>query len=499
MKKTHSIHFGRQLFIIEEDAYEQLQQYLERLERSFHGEAGISDIMEDIEMRFAELLLSYLGESRKVVGSEDISRGIASLGEPEVIASDEPVQEEAPRPHTKNAQGQKRLFRDSENGMLGGVSAGLAAYFDIDPTFVRLGFAVLIFFAGMAIPAYIVLWIVLPDAKTPSDRLRMKGQAVTVDSLKEEFHKAADRIKTDTQRARDKFRENSAQLRDQGRSIFRVMMQIGGIGIAGACFIWLCFFACIVTGVFSVVPATGDGEYLSFAQFMRLAVPAGNTNFLMWIAVLTLGLSFGIGGILTGIRLIAQKKNRALRIGIIANTVIFLMGALVAIIAGIQTGRDFAVYTEIEKQRYDISAMTLEINEITHQLPGGKIVATGGIDFLNISKGRVHENGVFITYRKSKDSLFHVSQIFSANALDKNRALARAQRIRNTFRMNGSELRIDPSFSYPSRDGLRSQHVEYIIEVPESGRVKLNGKMQDYPEESYSDQFRVNDGYEDRD
>jgi len=93
MKKTLSIHLGRQLFIIEEDAYDRLQQYLQRLESSLKGEEGVGDIIEDIEMRFAELLMSYLGETRKVVTIEDVEKGVGSLGEPEEISEDTPKEE----------------------------------------------------------------------------------------------------------------------------------------------------------------------------------------------------------------------------------------------------------------------------------------------------------------------------------------------------------------------------------------------------------------------
>jgi hypothetical protein len=128
MKKTLSIHLGRQLFIIEEDAYDRLQQYLQRLESSLKGEEGVGDIIEDIEMRFAELLMSYLGETRKVVTIEDVEKGVGSLGEPEEISEDTPKEE----PQAKRSQWydskQRKFYRDTENGMLAGVASGTAAY-----------------------------------------------------------------------------------------------------------------------------------------------------------------------------------------------------------------------------------------------------------------------------------------------------------------------------------------------------------------------------------
>src|SRR3990167_2659109 len=124
MKKTLSIHLGRQLFIIEEDAYDRLQQYLQRLENSLKGEEGVGDIIEDIEMRFAELLMSYLGENRKVVTIEDVEKGVSSLGEPEEISEDAPKEEPQGKRTEWYEPKQRKFYRDTENGMLAGVAAG---------------------------------------------------------------------------------------------------------------------------------------------------------------------------------------------------------------------------------------------------------------------------------------------------------------------------------------------------------------------------------------
>ena len=184
MKKTLSIHLGRLLFIIEEDAYDRLQQYLHRLELSLKAEEGVVEIMEDIEMRFAELILTYLGETRKVVNINDIETGIASLGEPEEITEEAEQQtgKEKAGAETSSSFGQRRLYRDPENNMLGGVCAGLAAYLNIDPVVVRIVF-VLLLFTGAGFPAYILFWIIVPNAVTPSDRLRMQGKARNVQNM----------------------------------------------------------------------------------------------------------------------------------------------------------------------------------------------------------------------------------------------------------------------------------------------------------------------------
>ncbi|PJJ61085.1 PspC domain-containing protein [Hymenobacter chitinivorans] len=77
----------------------------------------------------------------------------------------------------------KKLYRDTDNGKVGGVSAGLAAYFKVDVVLIRVLFVAFVFAGGFAIPLYIILWILLPEAKTVSDRMRMRGDALTLSSL----------------------------------------------------------------------------------------------------------------------------------------------------------------------------------------------------------------------------------------------------------------------------------------------------------------------------
>lgn len=183
MKKTLSIHLGRQLFTIEEDAFDRLKQYLVKLERSLEAETGASDILEDIEMRCAELLHGYLGETRKVVVLSDIEKAISSLGEPEEIREEADLHDHEKARNNQQTSGQtdgqKRLYRDTENSTVAGVCSGLAAYFQVDPVLIKIIF-VLFGFMGFGVGLYIILWIVIPNAKTPSERLQMRGKPVTV-------------------------------------------------------------------------------------------------------------------------------------------------------------------------------------------------------------------------------------------------------------------------------------------------------------------------------
>lgn len=498
MKKTLSIHLGRQLFIIEEDAYDRLQQYLQRLERSLNAETGIAEIMEDIEMRFAELLVSYLGENRKVVSIADVEKGIGSLGEPEDI-SDETTANEGTQQEQKDYgyrnNSDRRLYRDTENGLLGGVCAGIAAYFNIDTVIVRILFIVLSF-TGVGVPVYLLLWLIVPNAVTPSDRLRMQGKKVTVDTLKDEFIRATERIKDDTLRARDRFRNSSDHIAIRTRHLLRMALKITGLAIITASILWLVFFTLAITGIIDIVPATGDSAYLSIYEFLKLGIPVSSAHQLMWLAILLLGFSGPLIAIGTGIRLFSGEIHRYVKIGLFCLSIISATGIILAIIGGIQTTRDIAVYQEIEHQHLTADTDVLEVEKMAEYSQHGKVISGGGIDFIDIRKGAVSEEGILLTYRPSRDSLFHIRHQLSARGMDKNSALKRSGRIRHTLKLTGTKLLLDPYYSFPAKDGLREQEVEVIIEVPVNKKLIINGIEIPYPTKEYQGEYYSNRPFE---
>ena len=144
MKKTISIHLGKQQFIIEEDAFSRLNDYLKTLEASFNNEDGSLEIMEDIEMRCAELLSQQTANGQQVVTLKEVDEAIESLGHPDEIndgTSDENTTKSAQNTHQNEQTNQpKRLFRDVENGKIAGVCSGLANYLAIDPVIIKIIF-----------------------------------------------------------------------------------------------------------------------------------------------------------------------------------------------------------------------------------------------------------------------------------------------------------------------------------------------------------------------
>jgi phage shock protein PspC (stress-responsive transcriptional regulator) len=179
MNEVKIIHLGRDTFTIAIDAHKALQDYLHAIEKQVGKD---SDVVKEVELRMAELLHERGITEDKVVLPDDVKFLKEQLGQPHEFQDDHqpvPVNDIA-----ADEEGSKRLYRDTENGMIAGVCSGLGAYFKIDPLLFRLLFVVLIFSGGVGVLAYVLLWILVPEATTTSEKLQMQGRAVTLESLK---------------------------------------------------------------------------------------------------------------------------------------------------------------------------------------------------------------------------------------------------------------------------------------------------------------------------
>lgn len=185
MNEITKIHLGRQAFTIAVDAHKELQEYLRAIKRHM-GDSG--DAVEEVELRIAELLGERGVSGDKVVLLKDVEYVKTQLGEPGDFG-DEADEAKDAKADSEEA-GPRRLFRDTEHGMVSGVAAGLANYFHIDAVIVRILFIIATVTGGWGIPVYIILWLIIPEAKTSSERLQMQGKPVTVDAIKEAVERA---------------------------------------------------------------------------------------------------------------------------------------------------------------------------------------------------------------------------------------------------------------------------------------------------------------------
>ena len=176
MKQVININFQGSVVPIEVTAFEELKNYTESLRRYFANEEGRDEIINDIESRIAELFQERLKAGSTCITEDDVNAIIASMGRPEdfeevtgaATAAENKKYEQQQKTTAEPAQPgvHKRLYRDENNKVLGGVCSGLANYFGVDPTVIRIALAVLVFAAGFGIITYLVLWIAVPSSAT---------------------------------------------------------------------------------------------------------------------------------------------------------------------------------------------------------------------------------------------------------------------------------------------------------------------------------------------
>lgn len=200
MKKTVIVNINGIIFHIDEDAYEKLSIYLDTLKRYFNSANESKEIIEDIEARIVELMQPKISEAKQSISIEDIEEIIGILGNPEDIAGGAETSHEkqgysAYQEPADHAKGTRRLHRDIDHSIIGGVCSGLGAYFNVDPIIFRIIFIALIFAGGVSLIIYPVLWIAVPAALTSAQKLEMQGKNVNVSNIERQVRDEYTRVK----------------------------------------------------------------------------------------------------------------------------------------------------------------------------------------------------------------------------------------------------------------------------------------------------------------
>lgn len=192
MKEITRIHLAKTPYDIELDAKEVLQKYLSEIKQMM----GSEDTMYEIEARMVELLGERGVHNNGIITMSDVEDLRSKMGLPKEF-SDSESNEDSQADLTPSNSPAKRLMRDTDNAIFGGVCAGIAAYWGINPLWVRLLFIISPFITfGTALLVYIIIWISLPEAKTAAEKLQMRGEPVTLDSLKKAANNSESKYRT---------------------------------------------------------------------------------------------------------------------------------------------------------------------------------------------------------------------------------------------------------------------------------------------------------------
>jgi phage shock protein PspC (stress-responsive transcriptional regulator) len=193
MFKTVSISIGGMLFVIEEEAYRTLEKYLQSIRAHFAKSGDADEIVQDIEARAAEEFSAKISAKKKTIEQKDVDDFIKTMGTVEDFQKFDAEEKEEGR-DTKNDAAfdwsNIRLYRNPDDKILGGVASGIANYFGIDPLIVRLLFVASLFMGGFGVVAYILMWILVPEAHTAAQKVEMTGGRVTLSSIQEKIDQA---------------------------------------------------------------------------------------------------------------------------------------------------------------------------------------------------------------------------------------------------------------------------------------------------------------------
>ena len=270
MKKTLTVNLGGTVFHIDEDAYQLLDKYLANLRIHFRKEEGSEEIMNDFEMRISELFNERVRLGYAVITIEHVEEVIKRMGKPEELFEGEEEKEYKEEARTQAFQeeeiprGPKKLMRDPDNRVLGGVAGGIAAYMGWDVTAVRLAMIILLFIPyAPIIILYLILWLVMPLARTAADKLMMRGQSVTLENIGKTVTDGFEKVSNNV---------NDYMSSDKPRSFLQKLADLF-VGVVG----FILKFLAILIGIILLPPLLLVAFILVVVTF---ALIAGGTGFL---------------------------------------------------------------------------------------------------------------------------------------------------------------------------------------------------------------------------
>ena len=390
MKKVVKVSIGHFAFTLEEEAFRKVDSYLNDLKNHYSKNVNSAEIIDGIEERMAELILERCPEG-KVVSGEVMDSVINTLGRPDDIG-DESGEKDYPK---NTGYGVKHLYRNPDNKVLGGICSGVAAYLNFDSTLVRLLVVLLFFISCFAFPigcgsiivGYIILWIVIPKAKTVEQRCEMRGDSPTISNIERNIEEAASTLGS---RIEDIGRETAGFWNILGR-VFSIFFGIVFtlIGIAGIITLVVLF-----TGV-QVVSG-------NISEFIYMIMDMNGSTLTLFKIVLSLAVLLPFVGLLYGgIQLLFRFRSPSWRPGLIMVIVWILSLCSVATITTISTSGYWDTQSQSVTKEYVPISDTLYIkyNDLGRWQDGlSRISATPYVYELTYLENKNSDDMRIVTY-----------------------------------------------------------------------------------------------------
>lgn len=496
MNKTITSNIAGYVFHIDENAFDKLDAYLNTIRSYFTDSQGKDEIIADIEARLAEMLHERIGNMKQVVTLTDVNEVILIMGQPEAFIDDDA--ENAGWTEQKNEgrnAAPKRLFRDPDDKVIGGVCSGISNYLGIgDPLWLRLALVISFFAFGSGFLLYLILLVIIPEAKTTAEKLQMRGENVTVSNIEK-------RVNEELESVRNKWNDlqgNSGVARKVGNLFHRIITLIGNLVILCIKFfgklIGIVFIVCGIIGLLSLmsVPfglptfiSIGNSGAMSSVDVQHvLHNLVGGSGMLNWIMI----AGFLVCGIpLLALAFLGVKLLFNFRTGIRGVGLVFLSLWIIGIFMSFTIGT--LVATDFSSEGSKSETVELQLNAdpdqvinlaLNHDL--GEDEPKNGVDVFNLSlltpgnSTKLYGKPEFtINMAKTGGPKLVIKRM--ARAKKKQDAVERASRIDYGFVANDTALLLNGYFEIPEDELWRTQEVELELLLPVGYTVFLSDEL----------------------
>ena len=510
MNKTININLGGIFFHIDEIAFQKLKRYLDAIRRSLSDDPkGRDEIITDIESRISELLSDRVKDARQVVNESDIDEIVEIMGQPEDYAVDEELFMDDGGKSYSSSSSNKKLFRDGDDKFLGGVSSGIAHYFSVDVIWIRLAWLLLAFFGfGTGIVIYIILWILLPEAKTTAEKLQMEGEPVNISNIEKkiraEFEDASVRVKgaakdvgdavkegyenvTDSLKKKDlKKHQNRAKsgLQDLidtlGKIIVTFFMVIGKF--IGVILIIVSIAALIglIISLFTAGAVDFIGVDSMFDGDFQIINPTGVP---IWVFSLLILILMGIPFLMLfflGLFILSSKSKILSRTAKFVLLGIWIIALLGAIYVGVRQAAEFA-YEGSSVELNDIVVVptdTLSVKMIDDETISNYSELRRRHSFTKVYDSddveKFYSNSIRFSIKKSDSTEAYIKIRKESHGRSRLIARENAQNIDYDFQKINNELLLNGYLLTDTKNVFRYQDLELTLYIPENQVIYLD-------------------------
>lgn len=483
MNKTVNINLANTLFHIDEGAFNKMRLYLESVKRSFANTPGSDEILADIEARIAELFHEKLENERQVITHKEVDEVITIMGQPEDYMVDEDIFEDEPKSaRNEDRRRSKKLYRDTEMKYVAGVSSGMAHYVGISPLWVRLLWVILTLGSGGGfILLYGLLWVLIPEAASTSQKLDMRGEDINISNIErtvsEGFDDVAQKIKNvDYERVGNKVKNGGKTFFDTLGDIITFFFKVFGkfIGI-----ILVIVGAATIIGMFVGMLTATTLDWFNIPGMND--VIDNLTGAPVWLMSLLLFFVIGIPFfflLYLGLKILVNNLKSIGNIAKFSLLGLWFISLITLIVMGVRTAASHAFTGSIPTETpyyLDNESDTLNIQLVASKFyEDGNNMRMNDMVMVYDDAGNpvLQSEDVRFNILKSNDSVGRISVRKEANGSSYDDARSVAAKINYEYTQSGNTLNFNNFLTAAEKSTFNGQEVRVNIYLPVGQSMK---------------------------